>query len=231
MYHLSNKNYGFLLSRVWYIVQNGLAILQRVERPYVASNEMVHYGLPPLRTPICPDLRIQYVAGTACPYYPSASQATLNNYLMALDQGYETQLLMGVAASRQNYLDYMSCTDMGGFNNIGHGDQSAIILYDGVLTYQDFAQINFESTTSILFNSCQVMNPPLSDVMNKNGARFYAGGVSTLLIGFSEPVTTCFWNATFHDANMTAALTKCATLDPLDTWGSEDPSGHQRWEP
>ena len=235
LYHLSEYTYGYLVSRVWFYqlkdaVGNNHYIAAEIETPYRPNTAMQHYGLTALRPGVCPDNATEYVAGTACQEYPTAANYTFADYMLADNQGLGAQLLIGLSATRQNYVDFMSCPQLGGFNNIGHGSPDAILLTDGVLTSDDFAGMKFRNITSIIFNSCQVMNPPMSDVMNANGARFYSGGISTLTIGTSEPVTYCFWQSVLQGRNMTETLTDCANMDPNDVWGTEDPSGQETFD-
>ena len=239
VYHLSNLSYSHLVSRITYQVINDESKPEskpesESESKYTIRDIVVPWRptYVPLSTPpVCPDNSIEFVSATAYPQYPSALNYTVNNYQLAVAMGYNAQILVGPAATRQNYLNYLSCPNLGGFSNIGHGDQGEIFVYDGAVTSQDLAGLNFQNRTTIIFNSCNVMNDPMSTVMDNNGARFYAGGVSDLMIGSSEPVTYCFWNNTFQSKNMTDAMLQCAQLDPQDIWGSEDPSGQQTFQP
>lgn len=222
VYHISNVSYRHQVSRITYQEYRILNI--KPIKPIAAPRSR-------LKTPVCPDDTVEYVSATAYPQYPSALNYTVANYELAMNMGYNSQILVGPAATMQNYLDYLSCPNLGGFNNIGHGDQGEIFVYDGALTSDDFSTLNFQNRTTIVFNSCNVMNDPMSTVMQRNGARFFAGGISDLMIGTSEPVTYCFWNATFQGKTMTETMELCSELDPMDIWGSEDPSGQQTFQP
>lgn len=227
LYQLSDTNYGFRLSKVHYEINgfNGLRVA-RFETPYRSTPRERQSGLPPLRTPVCPDTSTQYVSATAFDGYPSALNYTVLNFWLATGVGLSSQLLVGMAATRQNYLDYLSCPGLEGFNNIGHGTPQEILVYDGSISSDDLSGYDFQGLSVILFNSCNVMDPPMSTAMVTANTRFYAGGISELQIGTSEPVTYCFWQAALTESNMSASAASCATLDPLDVWGYEDPSGN-----
>jgi hypothetical protein len=229
LYHVSNVSYSTLLSKITYTTVD--PYVYNITTPYRAKNGEQSIGLAPLRAPVCPDSTVEFVAGTAYPEFPTALNYTVQNYLLASSMGYRSEILVGVAATRQNYLDYLSCPNLGGFNNIGHGDPNEIFVYDGSITSDDLQSYNLANLTTVVFNSCNVMNDPMSTVMNGNGARFFAGGISELMIGSSEPVTYCFWQNAFSGNNMTSSLSQCSQLDPSDQWGSEDPSGQEGFTP
>jgi hypothetical protein len=223
LYHLSGTNYGYQLSKVYYTSEYKIT---KLVTPYKATYQERQSGLAKLRTPVCPDVSIQYVAATAFDIYPSALNYTVLNYWLASGAGLSSQLLVGLAATRQNYLDYLSCPGLEGFNNIGHGTPNEIFVYDGSISSDDLLNYDFQGLTVIVFNSCNVMDPPMSNTMVSANTRFYAGGISELQIGTSEPVTYCFWQAALSESNMTSSAKLCSALDPLDVWGSEDPSGN-----
>lgn len=218
---LGKDNYNFNVTRMWYNQHTVTGLVSN----YVPKVEMYHYGMPVLKEGVCPDTNTEFVSATPCDYFQSATSATLTIYNAARRTKLVSRLLMGMAATRQNYLDFMNCPQLGGFSSIGHGNEGLIFTYDGMITVHDFAKLNFSNLTTVVFNSCSVMNPPMSTTLASAGVQFFSGGVSDLIVGLSEPVTVCFWADAFGNRNMTWALNNCSSLDRMDIWGSEDPSG------
>jgi hypothetical protein len=138
---------------------------------------------------------VDFVVGTAFSDYPTAKAAVEAIYKMALAAGLKAKLLEGPDASVANYKNYLT-SSLRGFVNVGHGNVDHIVLYDGTL---DSNWLNSQGGKPIYpavvyFNSCLVFNNPFQPAMMQAGARTFVGGITTLSIGPSEDVCTCFWS-------------------------------------
>lgn len=218
----SKKDYSVTVTRI---------NLKQNQNGYSAGQVTPNYRLtqqdwqqqPNAKASKCPDPSVEFVAATPVPDYPTAKQYVDQVYQDASQHGYKSVELLGSDASVSNYQNYLSCPKLKGFFSIGHGSPNGILLFDGDLGADQFSQMNKElkEHAVVLLNSCEVFNDPMkSDVIDGSDPQKYAGGISTLLIGTSEPASACFWSHAFDGKPMSQWLNSCATkIDPNDTWG------------
>jgi hypothetical protein len=140
-----------------------------------------------------------FIAATPETGIPTAVNAVNELHNMATAAGLNSKKLLGAAASRANYKNYLQ-SGVKGFVNIGHGYTGGIVLHDGNLTANWFNSLSGQpvSPAVVYFNSCQVFNPPLQPAVMASGARTYIGGIINLGIGTSEEVCKCFWNRSLN---------------------------------
>lgn len=153
------------------------------------------------------------VFATPVPEIATAKAGVETAYSIATSAGYKAIKLFGKDANLANYKLYLS-GHLKAFGSIGHGYTGGIVLSDGNLTSQWFSSLAKTALKPevIYFNSCQVFNPPLQPAIMNAGARTFVGGKINLLIGPSEEVFKCFWNAILKNKEkMGPALTACET--------------------
>lgn len=175
-------------------------------------------------SPPCLDSQADFVVASALySYIPNVKSALDDVAQKATEKGYHVVKLYDQDATVMNYEEYLDCPQMKGFFSIGHGSPDGILVEDGMLTSDFFDSMNhlMRKKTVVEFNSCEVFNDPLkSSVINKAQARKYAGGVTTLWIGTSEPTSACFWGKAINHKDLKKALNQCvADHDPTDTYG------------
>ncbi len=222
VYLPSKTNYSMSIMRI---------NLKQSDTQYSASKVINNYTLsssdwqqqPGVQNAKCPNPNVEFVAATSVPSYPTAKQYVDEVYQSAKKHGYNTIELLGDEASTTNYENYLSCPKLKGFYNIGHGSPDGTLLSDGMLGTDQFSQMHKElnERAVVVLNSCNVFMDPLkSAVIDGSDPQKYSGGISTLLIGTSEPASACFWEHAFDGKPMTQWLNSCATkIDPEDTWG------------
>lgn len=152
-----------------------------------------------------------FIAATPVPEISSAKAAVEKLHQLATQAGLRSKMLLGAEATVANYKQYLT-SGLKGFVNIGHGNTSLIVLYDGTLNASWFNGLSSKPLrpSVVYFNSCKVFNDPLKSAVMKAGARTFIGGIVNLLIGPSEEVCKCFWSKILtSSAHMKAALTKC----------------------
>src|SRR5512140_2075972 len=76
---------------------------------------------------------VDFVCSTPVPEIPTAKAAVEAIAALAQAQGLRTKVLLGPEANVASYKAYLS-SGLKGFVNVGHGNPSQIILYDGALT-------------------------------------------------------------------------------------------------
>jgi hypothetical protein len=154
---------------------------------------------------------VDFVVSTPCDDIPTAVAAVDEIYDMATNAGLSAVKLKGPQATVAAYRSYLAA-GVRGFVNIGHGNPSLIVLYDGTLTATWFQGLAGRRVAPavVYFNSCQVFNNPLQPAVMGAGARTFVGGIVNLLIGASEEVCKCFWRKTLAQrAAMRSSLTSC----------------------
>jgi len=155
--------------------------------------------------------QFDFVAATPVPEIPTAKAAVEKIHQMAVNAGLKSKMLLGPDASVANYKNYLK-SGIGGFVNIGHGNTSLIVLYDGTLNASWFQALPGMplAPAVVYFNSCKVFNNPLQPAIMKAGARTFIGGIVNLSIGPSEEVCKCFWDKVLlQGGNMGPALKDC----------------------
>ena len=155
--------------------------------------------------------QFDFVAATPVPEIPTAKTAVEKIHQMAVNAGLKSKMLLGPDASVANYKNYLK-SGIGGFVNIGHGNTSLIVLYDGTLNASWFQALPGMplAPAVVYFNSCKVFNNPLQPAIMKAGARTFIGGIVNLSIGPSEEVCKCFWDKVLlQGGNMGPALKDC----------------------
>jgi len=155
--------------------------------------------------------QFDFVAATPVPEIPTAKAAVEKIHQMAVNAGLKSKMLLGPDASVANYKNYLK-SGIRGFVNIGHGNTSLIVLYDGTLNASWFQALPGMplAPAVVYFNSCKVFNNPLQPAIMKAGARTFIGGIVNLSIGPSEEVCKCFWDKVLlQGGNMGPALKDC----------------------
>ncbi len=137
-----------------------------------------------------------FIVATPVDNIASAKEAVIAIYNQARSAGLKPRMLLGKQANLRYYKYYLQ-SGVKGFVNIGHGYSGGIVLDDGRLTASWFQGLsnNPLNPAVVYFNSCKVFNDPLKSAIMKAGARTYIGGITNLLIGPSEQVCRCFWDA------------------------------------
>ncbi len=150
---------------------------------------------------------------------PTAVSAinTVSGY--ATNQQYSVDKKLGAQATLSAIENGITGDNFIAMGNIGHGNTTGILLYDGFLDYTWFGAQNLSGKV-FFFNSCEVYNEPMKSAMLNSGhAKTYAGGVLDLPIGTSELVFQDFWNYTLNDgASMGAALSQAAVNHGLQNF-------------
>jgi hypothetical protein len=172
----------------------------------------------------CPDPSVQFLA--FCPNDDQLELDTTNGVAdFAEKKGLKTVRLLQTKATRQAYLDYMSCPNLLGNFYDGDSDPSSIVVYDGTLDAEEFEGAlkgKFQLQTTNIWVACEAYNDPmLSSVQKGAKAKKYAAGINDLEVGPSDAAAACAMEAAISGDAMTAAFQKCYkdkdTTD--DQWG------------
>lgn len=220
VYLFSKKYHGFQVARL------------NINSEYQVSNVLLNYQLtstdfsqqPGVGGAVCPNQSIQFIA-----FAPNnnkleqqitktvADHAKINNLntvLLTLDQ-----------ATRQNYLNYMSCPKLVGNFYDGDADSGGITTVDGYISSDDIKTElakKFRYKVTNIWLACEAYNDPMKSVMlNDAQSQKYAAGINDLLVGPSDEAAACTMNAAIDGKPETASFQVCyKKLDkPSDHWG------------
>ncbi len=174
--------------------------------------------------PTCPDASIQFVA-----FAPNdidlEQQVATEVGAFASSHGLKTVMLLKDKATRQNYLDVMSCPNLKGNFYDGDSNPSSFVTADGTITSDEMAHflkgaMRYQVTN--IWLACEAFNDPLKSVMlDVVQSQKFAAGINDLLVGPSDRTGMCAMKAAISGLPMTQAFQECYKKydDPADHWG------------
>lgn len=172
----------------------------------------------------CPDENIEFIA-----FAPNEDEFEVNITKevaeSAISHGLKTVQLLVKDATRENYLNYMSCPKLKG--NFYDGDASSedIVTYDGVITYRDIKRSlrgKFRFKVTNIWLACEAFNDPLKTaVISTAQAQKYAAGINNLRVGPSDRAAACAMKAALDGKPMHASFDACYHEFDIeeDEWG------------
>ncbi len=174
--------------------------------------------------PACPDPAVQFIA-----FAPNdddlEQQVTKGVAAYAVSHNLKTVSLLKSEATRDAYLNYMSCPGLVGNFYDGDADPTVITTADGVLpagSFQTELKGQFRLKVTNIWLACEAYNDPmLSAVVTDAKAQKYAAGVNDLEVGPSDRTAACAMEAAIAGQPMTKAFQDCQKTDdtPADNWG------------
>ena len=174
--------------------------------------------------PKCPDPSIEFVA--FAPNDMDLEQQTATEVAnFASSHGLKTLRLFKEKATRQNYLDVMSCPNLKGNFYDGDSNPTSFVTVDGVITSDEMTHflsgaMRFKVTN--IWLACEAFNDPLKSVMIDNvKVQKFAAGINDLLVGPSDKTGACAMEAAISGQPMTQAFQDCYKKfdTPQDHWG------------
>jgi hypothetical protein len=172
----------------------------------------------------CPDASTEFVA--FAPNDNDLEQQITEKVAASAEAAHlKTVRLLKTAATRQAYLNYMSCPALKGNFYDGDSDPSSMVTNDGFINAADYSTIlqgAFRHKVTNIWLACQAYNNPMLDaVQNVAQSQKYAAGVTDLEVGPSDNAGACAMQAAIAGDAMTAAFNDCYNkLDvKTDVWG------------
>jgi hypothetical protein len=212
VYTLSAKNYSYTITQ---IKLNSAFQKTAVVSHYHLSklDQSQQPGMKHLNDITCPDTAVEMLSATPVSYIRTAGNAIKHITNLATAYKYNAKSLLDTDATVENYVAYLSCPNLKGFYNIGHGSEDGIMLDDGILSHDVISEKlkdTLHEKVVVLFNSCEVFQDPLKgSLINDADAQKYAGGITPLRIGPSELASQCFWVSAFAHYDATSSLEFC----------------------
>ena len=174
--------------------------------------------------PKCPDPNIEFIS--FAPNEMDLEQQTATEVAQfAASHGLKTLTLFKEKATRQNYLDAMSCPNLKGNFYDGDSNPSSFVTVDGSITSDEmvhFLSGAMKYRVTNIWLACEAFNDPLKSVMiDKVQSQKFAAGINDLLVGPSDKAAACAMEAAISGQPMTQAFQDCyQKLDnPQDKWG------------
>lgn len=176
----------------------------------------------------CPDTSIQFIAFAADVYSGTSIKITKKVAKAAKNHSLSTASLWKKKATRENYLNYMTCPNLIGNFYDGYTDSytsDQIATADGIITYKDLEEIlnkKFRYKVTNIWVVDRGFNDPIKTTMlDVVQSQKYAAGVSDLLVGPSDDAAACSMMAAMDGQPMQAAFEACRlehnTIE--DQWG------------
>ena len=177
-----------------------------------------------LKHAACPDSSVQFIA-----FAPNDMQVeqdvTLDVASAATAAHLNTVKLLKDQATRDSYLNYLSCPKLQGNFYDGDSNPQLFITVDGVISADDIKTIlkgKFEYRTTNIWLACQAYNNPmLSAVIDDAQTKKFAAGINDLSVGPSDNAGACAMKAAIAGKPMQASFNTCyQQLDvQSDHWG------------
>jgi hypothetical protein len=174
--------------------------------------------------PKCPDTKIEFISfapndndfeqGIAREVADAAKSKSLN-----------TILLLGQDATREAYINYMSCPNLKGNFYDGDSNPYEMVTADDSVTAEDYQNLlkgAFRFKVTNIWLACEAFNDPMkSSLLEDAQAQKYAAGINDLLVGPSDKTAACTMEAGINGQALTAAFNDCKQNldDPQDQWG------------
>jgi hypothetical protein len=175
-------------------------------------------------TATCPDESIQVIA-----FAPNdddlEQQVTVEVATAAEKAGLKTIRLLKADATRQAYMNYMTCPNLIGNFYDGDANTGEMVTVDGTINSDDYSTTlkgAFRHKVVNIWLACEAYNDPmLTAVKDTAMSQKYAAGINDLEVGPSDKAAACAMEAAIGGQAVTAAFQTCyKKLDKsADHWG------------
>lgn len=172
----------------------------------------------------CPDTTVQFIA--FAPNDDSLEQSVTKEVATeAKAKNLKTVELYITDATRDAYLNYMSCPNVLGNFYDGDANPQSIVTNDGEIDASDFSTTlkgAWQHKMTNIWLACEAYNDPMLSAVQKDAqARKYAAGVNDLEVGPSDKAGACAMEAAIDGKPMTAAFQSCYKQydNSSDQWG------------
>lgn len=218
----SKTSHSLTVSRV--NIDSHYQVLSIENKYHVTAEEAAQQGGIAVNQAKCPNNSVAVIA-FAPNNHKLELAVTRDVALAAIIHGLKTVTLLTKNATRDNYLNYMTCPNLKGNFYDGDADPELIITVDGYIYADDFKQIlakKFRFKVTNIWLACQAFNDPMrSAVIDVAETQKYAAGINNLLIGPSDFAAACAMKKAFDGKPMEAAFWDCyKKFDrDKDIWG------------
>lgn len=178
----------------------------------------------PLARPRCPDESVEFIA--FAPVDHELEQRITNEVAdHAQARGLKTVRLLKKSATRQAYLDYMSCPNLKGNFYDGDSNPKEFVTYDGTISADEMSTLlggAFRFRVTNIWLACRAFNPPmLPALVDSAQSQKYAAGLNDLIVGPSDEAAACAMKAAIDGRPMQTAFGECYDKydTPADKWG------------
>jgi len=172
----------------------------------------------------CPDKRIEFIA--FAPNNDPLEISIANDVATAAEaHGLKTVRLFKENATRNSYLNFMSCPNLKGNFYDGDSRNDLIMTTNGFILAGDIDVLlkkRFRYRVTNIWLACQAYNDPMkTSVMDTAQSQKYAAGINNLEIGPSDNAAACAMKAAIAGQPITSSFQSCyETWDkPTDEWG------------
>jgi hypothetical protein len=179
----------------------------------------------------CPDQSVQFIV--FAPNNDKDEQAAAKKVGDSAESHHlKTIRLLHLAATRRNYLNYMSCPhllgnfyDGEGYHNVINPDEDFITTIDGFIKATEIGSLlqnAFRFKVVNLWLACSIYNDPFERTMQLTAqSQKFGAGQNDLLVGPSDDTAVCAMRAAFDGKPMESSFEECyKKFDKAeDHWG------------
>jgi len=191
---------------------------------HLQADDLAQQAGPKTSQAQCPDTSVEFIA--FAPNNDDLEQQVTEQVAQAAEAAnLKTVRLLKAQATRENYLNYMSCPALKGNFYDGDANTSLIVTVDGTVSSDDFNTVlqgAFRHHVTNIWLACEAYNDPmLTSVQKTAQSQKYAAGINDLEVGPSDQAGACAMTAAIQGKPMTQAFQDCyAKLDVSDDhWG------------
>jgi hypothetical protein len=199
--------------------------LRAIGKWFVPQSRSNEAELAQTTSVICPDESVQFIAMSQRKL--PRDQNAVNEVADAAEKaGLVTVKLLNEKATRQNYLNYLSCPNLIGDFYDGDSNPTLVEAVDAPVSAQDFSIVlkgAFRNHVTHIWVACQAFNDPMLSAMVKDAQaqKFIAGKVD-LVGGYSDRTGVCTMEAAIAGQSISKSFEECRLKQDLkfhDRWG------------
>jgi hypothetical protein len=202
-----------------------LRIFRESVQESIPENYAKEKTLAESTTVFCPDESVQFISFSHRKL-PWDQKAVKHIADVAEKSGYNVVRLLKERATRQNYLNYLSCPNLVGDFYDGDANPDQLETYDVPITSQDISTVlngAFRNHVTHVWIACKAFNDPMLSAMVKDAQsqKFIAGTVD-LVAGYADKTGICTMESALQGQPISKALSDCHAKHDLkfhNKWG------------
>ncbi len=194
-------------------------------REDLPENRAKEKALADSTTVFCPDENVQFISFShrQLHWYQKAANEVAE---VAEKAGFNTVRLLKSQATRQNYLNYLSCPNLVADFYDGDANPNQLETFDAPISAQDISILLkgvFRNHVTHVWVACKAFNDPmLSAMVADAGSQKFIAGVVDLVSGYADRTGVCTMESALQGDAISTSLEDCRAKYDLkfhNKWG------------